>query len=746
LRRSALGWRALRAPDGWRRDLGQGLTLAAWTLSISALLAALSGISLASALVATAVGSVFSVMLGGAHVGLSGPGLTTGLISASILHDHGVSGFGLVVLFAGAFQVFTGALGLGRLVRLVPLPVIRGYVMGTGAVLIVFTLPLALGAPVDGNASLLQRIDLVGAHLPQAEAMTLAIAAGAVLVTLLARWRARVPAAFAAIVLASVVASLYAIDTPTIQSAPHFPWPALPGLPSRGIATLAGGALALWVTATLETALSTAALERMSERRQDPDQELIANGLATCAMAFLGGVPTTQLIARSAIGLPLGVTSRRPALVQAITVLAVAVLAWRWLHLVPTAALGAVAVVAGVLLLEPRPIRDLARVSHLELAIAAATVVFILVGGLVQGVVVGASVAIAAATARLVRTRAVFHASTDTGTAHHVSFSGPLTFIASLELDSLREKLDAIDATRGLVVDLRNVLAIDGTAADGLLTVVDAMRARGGKVALLGPSVSVRQRMQRADEHLRQGARASRGPISEAIAPTDRELERILGGQQRGLARPHLLAGVERFREQMRDHYDSLFAHLADGQHPHTMFVTCADSRVQPSLLTGAHPGDLFIVRCIGALVAPAGSEAMPQEGAAIEYGVGVLGIRHIVICGHSKCGAVSALMKGKVPAELATLGAWMQQAHGLAGELGSFEDTDEAARAITVRQLDHVRSYPLVRDTLARGDLTVHAWFYDLEAVEVFEWDEARKRYDVLGAPGRSSMLPDAG
>jgi carbonic anhydrase len=173
------------------------------------------------------------------------------------------------------------------------------------------------------------------------------------------------------------------------------------------------------------------------------------------------------------------------------------------------------------------------------------------------------------------------------------------------------------------------------------------------------------------------------------------------------------------------------------------MFVTCADSRIQPALLMGAHPGDLFIVRCIGALVPPATSDAMPQEGAALEYAVGVLGVRHIVVCGHSKCGAITALKKGGLPSELATLGVWAARAGPIAGDLSEFADADQASRAVAVRQLEHLKSYPLVREKLGKGELRVHAWFYDLGEVELFEWHEERDTFVRLGGELRVTDTP---
>jgi carbonic anhydrase len=519
--------------------------------------------------------------------------------------------------------------------------------------------------------------------------------------------------------------------------------PSLPDAPTRGYASLLGKALVLGVTTTLGTALSTASLERFARRSEDPDQELIANGLATVVAAFLGGVATTQLIARSAIGVRLGINGRRPALIQAFVVLGVGLATWRLIPLVPTAALTGVAIATAFPLLHSRPLRELARISRVELGLALLTAALIVLVGLIEGVVAGIAIGLMTATARIARTRAMLHKSRDPRAAHHLAFTGSITFLAALELEMLRVKLGALDPINGLVVDLRNVVAIDSSGADGLIAALDVIRSRDGKIALLGPSMAVREVLARADETAAHPAGVEPGSLSAAIAPNDREVDRLLGRERATLARPHLLVGLQRFRDQMREHYDSLFAHLADGQHPHTMFITCADSRVDPGLLMGSHPGDLFIVRCIGALMPPSGNDSMPQEGAALEYALGVLGVRNIVICGHSKCGAIAALKKAEVPAELASLVAWSKQATVVAGEVASFSDIDDAVRAVTVRQLENLRSYPLVHGKLAKGELQMHAWFYDLGAVELFEWDEAKKKFAVLGSEPRPTTLP---
>lgn len=737
-------WRALASTEGLGGDLQLGLLLAARTLPFSLFLAVLSGVPASSGIVSAAVGSAVCVFFGGTRVALSGPGLATALVVSAIVARHGLGELGAVMLLAGALQVAAGVLGIARFVRLVPRSVIHGLVIGVGATLLAAHLPYAVGVTVAADASPLARLDRIGAHLPSVDPIVLAITGGSALLGLLSLLSPRIPGGIIAMAIATGVVAALGLDVPTLTETETFPLPRLPAAPSSHYAQLVGSALDLWLTCTVCTTLSAIALEKKGGGRIDADQELIGNGLATTLLAFLGGLPATQMIARSLIAVRSGVTSRRPALVQALAVLVVGLALWPIMELVPIAALTGTVLAIAVPLLDPRPVRDLARVSRFALGISTATAVVILFSGLVAGVQLGLAIALVGATVRLARTRALLHRSKDPDAPHQVSFSGPITFLASLELEALRLQLAELDATQGVVFDLRSVVTLDGAGAHALIEVIDEVRARDGKVALIAPSMIVRERLQIADAQPRlAGSTIEPGALGAAIAPTDRDVDAILGKQRSFLARPHLLAGITRFREETRDHYDSLFAHLADGQHPHTMFITCADSRVSPGLLMGAHPGDLFIVRCIGALVPPADSGSMPQEGAAVEYGVGVLGVRHVIVCGHSKCGAVGALKKGKVPAELVTLEIWSKLATAVAGDIAVFTDVDDAARAVTVRQVENLMTYPLVRDRVAKGELQLHAWFYDLGAVELYEWDEKKKAFAILGADPRATSIP---
>jgi carbonic anhydrase len=216
------------------------------------------------------------------------------------------------------------------------------------------------------------------------------------------------------------------------------------------------------------------------------------------------------------------------------------------------------------------------------------------------------------------------------------------------------------------------------------------------------------------------------------MAVSDREVDTIIGQARSFEMRAHVIANLERFRQETREHYSPLFDQLAEGQSPHTLFVTCVDSRISPAMFTGAHPGELFILRCLGAIVAAPGGTSH-AEGAAVEYALGVLGVRNIVICGHSQCGAIKAIKTNSVPEGCANLERWLADVTQSSGEISNYLELDDAARAVTVRQLANLKQFPAVAEHLADGRLKLMAWFYDVGKADLFEWDEASHSFRLL-------------
>ena len=187
-----------------------------------------------------------------------------------------------------------------------------------------------------------------------------------------------------------------------------------------------------------------------------------------------------------------------------------------------------------------------------------------------------------------------------------------------------------------------------------------------------------------------------------------------------------LLSRLREFHADYFPRHQQRFQDLvAEGQHPKTLFIGCSDSRVVPWLLTGAGPGDLFIVRNVGALVPPYdGSHGLHGTMAGVEFAVLSLKVEHIIVCGHSHCGAIRAAYEG-APEGAPALKSWL---HLVDEALLPVQTTKEALRRTEQRsvvlQLERLLDYPMVRAGVEAGTLQLHGWHYVIEDGEVHVFD----------------------
>lgn len=200
-----------------------------------------------------------------------------------------------------------------------------------------------------------------------------------------------------------------------------------------------------------------------------------------------------------------------------------------------------------------------------------------------------------------------------------------------------------------------------------------------------------------------------------------------------------LIAGIHQFKRETFRPLQGLFEQLAHGQNPETLFITCSDSRIDPNLLTRSQPGDLFILRNAGNIIPPHGA-ANGGEGATVEFAVAALGVRDIIVCGHSHCGAMKALLDPAKTENLPATAAWLKHAETTRtiirdnySQLEGEALLDAAIEENVLVQLEHLRTLPAVASRIVKGNIKLHGWVYTIETGEVFAYDLADGQFVPL-------------
>jgi carbonic anhydrase len=206
-----------------------------------------------------------------------------------------------------------------------------------------------------------------------------------------------------------------------------------------------------------------------------------------------------------------------------------------------------------------------------------------------------------------------------------------------------------------------------------------------------------------------------------------------------------LIDGLHKFRKEQFGRYESLFHRLSrEGQHPHTLFITCSDSRVLAELVTDSKPGDLFVVKNVGNIVPPhTVSGATNSTAAAIEFAVDVLGVSDIVVCGHTQCGAMRALVTNDQDLSgMPHLESWLGLVEPVVDTLRQTYahltgDHDQlltaAAEENVLFAIENLQAYPCVARKLSEKTLAIHGWCFKISTAETFAFDPASGQFQPI-------------
>lgn len=709
-------WKAFFATRFLKEDVKAGILVGATAIPLSLAIGLGSKVEPGLGLVSAIVAGVVCAFFGGSRLIIRGPANSMLVIMAVIIERTGLSGLAFVGLICGVTQILFGMFGLGRFVRYVPLPLIAGFTAGIGVIIFVGQLPRALGLPVPADGDVLSVITHLRGLLHESQPQVLLLALITTVSALsLRKFYPKLPASFLSLLLTTLLTIGADWDVPTLgmilENGVVFQ---LPGFPASKFIEIFEMSFLLFMLMFFETRLSSLAVDRLVPgEKYDADQEMVGQGLGNCLLACLGALPVTGVIARSTLNIRAEAQSRRSSVVHSFFIVGVLLFARPLLARIPIAALSGVLLSISIGMISPREIIKIWKTSPVETLIYWITLVTIVLVDLMAGVQLGIFAALLIAIWNLGQAKVFFH-KTEGTEALRVSLTGNVTFMASRNFELLSKRVSRAQGLKALIIDMADVRLIDSTGASMLLEFMKEMREKDVKVVLKSLNREAREVVGSVDSEKLAG---------DTHVTSESEIAEVLREKKSYSPRARLLFGVERYRGERKKAYEELFDQLGGQQKPHTLFITCSDSRINPTLITSSEPGELFIVRNVGNIVPTLEDDDTPAEGAALEFSLGALGVEEIVICGHTRCGAIKGVFQGIDPNLFPSVAKWVAPIAVEREKYPEIQDPEDFVKVHVIEQARNALSYPIVRKKINEGQVRIHCWIYDVVKGDFFEW-----------------------
>ncbi|WEK14483.1 MAG: SulP family inorganic anion transporter [Candidatus Microbacterium phytovorans] len=481
----------------WRRDLLSGLTVGIVALPLALGFGASAGLSAEAGLVTAIIAGIIAAVFGGSPVQVSGPTGAMAVVLLPIVATNGSGAVLVVTLLAGAIVAAAGLLRLGRVVAVIPWPVIEGFTLGIAVIIFFQQVPSLVSAtplPADAHSAnaivaAVQALAAVDIHyLPWAAGVALIVAS---LMWIAPRIHPAVPGSLIAIVAVTAAASVVTTPLAVIGSLPgSLPAPALPVVDPSLVPALLLPAVTVAALAAIESLLSARVAASMADTgAYDPDRELLGQGLASVGSAIFGGMPATGAIARTALNVRSGGRTRVAAAFHSVVLLMIVLLASGPVGRIPLAALAGVLMVTAVRMVHVGTVRAIMSSTRSDaiafVVTATITVAFDLIVAVVIGVVLAGVVAIRS----MSRASGVHREELDGDALPGderiavMRFDGPLLFAAA---DRVREEMAAVRDVSVVILRMSQLEVVDATGARILGDIVQLLERRGVTVLIKG--------------------------------------------------------------------------------------------------------------------------------------------------------------------------------------------------------------------------------------------------------------------
>ncbi|MEU3271903.1 bifunctional SulP family inorganic anion transporter/carbonic anhydrase [Saccharomonospora sp. NPDC006951] len=737
--RGASPWR--KANEVLRHDIPASLVVFLVAVPLSLGIALASGAPIVAGLIAAIVGGVMAGAVGGAPLQVSGPAAGLTIVMAETINTFGWAVTCAITVGAGALQVLFGLSRVARAALAISPAIVHGMLAGIGVTLVLGQLHVVLGG--SAQSSSIDNIlalpgQLVAHHDTAAILGVLTIAILLVWPKLPAAVR-KIPGPLAAITVVTVLASVAGMAAQRVElPGDLLSVTLMPRLPEGHWFDFAIAVLTIALIASVETLLSAVAVDKMHNgKRANLNRELVGQGVANMTSGAIGGLPVTGVIVRSSTNVVAGARTRASAILHGVWVLLFTVALASLIESIPLAALAGLLVVVGAKLVDIKHIRQV--LKHGDLPLYLVTLVGVVTIDLLSGVLLGIALSLVLMLARTMWFG--IHAEEE-GQHRRLVIEGALTFLSVPRLSTVLNSMpEGSTVTLELVVDY-----LDHASFECLSSWQQAHERAGGTVVVDELGHPWFARGKSGAPTVRR--RAAKPAVPRWLAPWSEWMAKDFGVHIPDQRTGPLRRGTSEFQNRTAPLVQETLSKLATDQRPHTLFITCGDARIVPNVITTSGPGDLFAVRNVGNFVPVGGAVTASDDdsvGASIEYAVSVLAVREIVVCGHSSCGAMRALL-GETPGGLPSLARWLRHGapsmrrHGantpvtLAGEVPERQG-DRLALHNVLQQLEHLRRYPMVAEAERKGELQLTGMYFDVGNAQVYLFDPAEGAFVPAGA-----------
>jgi carbonic anhydrase len=716
-----------------RHDIPASIVVFLVALPLSLGIAIASGAPLMAGLIAAVVGGVVAGAIGGSPLQVSGPAAGLTVVVAGLIEDFGWQMTCLITVAAGALQILFGLSRVARAALAVAPVVVHAMLAGIGVTIALQQVHVLMGGA--SHSSAWENIEalpkgIVG-HDPEDVIIGGLVIAILLLWSRLPRKVRMIPGALVAIVVATAVAM--AVGMPGADrvalSGSFFDaigLPRLPGTSPGGEAwvsefpELLVGVLTIAIIASVESLLSAVAIDKLhSGPRSNFDREMIGQGSANLVSGLLGGLPVTGVIVRSSTNVAAGARTRISTVLHGVWILLFATLLTGLVDHIPKAALAGLLIVIGAQLVKLAHIKVAWRTGNF--AVYAITIVGVVFLNLLEGVAIGLAVAIAMLVFRVMR--APIEAKPYGGEGSNqwrVNIDGTLSFLL---LPRLTKVLSTLPQGSQVTLTL-NADYIDDAISDAISDWKHAHEATGGTVVIVEPSPA-KLHHAHTGPPMRHFTSRSRGPVPW----------RSWRRGRRDDADASILDGIEEYHRSGVGVLHPHVAELADSHNPDALFLACGDSRVLPNFITASGPGDLYTVRNVGNLVPT--DPADQSVDAALDHAVNQLGVSSVVVCGHSSCGAMTALLQDDTDQPQTPMGRWLDNARDsliafsdhhparVSAESLGFNEVDQLGLVNVAVQVERLTRHPILAASVASGAVRVVGVFFDISTARVYEVDQ---------------------